>query len=110
VAFAHVKKIYIIVVLECLLILVWWYSETKMQQRAVMFGGSSHLYDLLSSHAITAIVALPLFFVGYILSPRIPGFAAASSSVRVVAISIATVILYCLIWFALNWEVRPPTI
>jgi len=44
-----VKKIYIIVVLECLLILVWWYSETKMQQRAVMFGGSSHFYDLLSS-------------------------------------------------------------
>jgi hypothetical protein len=102
--------IYIVVVIECLLILVWWYSETKMQQRAVMFSGGSHFYDLLSCHAITAIVALPICFVGYVLTFRVPRFAGVSSSIRAVAVFTAAVIIYSLVWFALNGQVRPPTI
>jgi hypothetical protein len=103
-----VKKRYIVIVLEFVLIAAWQYAETKLDQRAVMFDASRRqLYDLLSCHAITAVVALPLFSLGYILAPRIPRFAASSFSIRVVTLFVAALVIYCLVWFALNGKVRP---
>jgi hypothetical protein len=106
-----VKKRYLIIALEFVLIAVWWYSESKMDQRDVMFDGSRRqFYDLLSCHAITAVVALPLFCVSYIFIPRIPRFAACSVGVRTATLSASAIAIYFLVWSVLNWPIRPASL
>jgi hypothetical protein len=104
-----VKRRYVIIAVEFVLIAIWWYSDSKMQQRAVMFDATRlQLYDLLSCHAITAIVALPLFFVSYNFIPHIPRFAACPVSIRAATMSVAAIVIYSLVWCVLNWPIRPP--
>ena len=104
-----VKKRYVIIALEIVLFAIFVYASNKMDRRAVMFDSDLlRFYDLVSSHAITAFIALPLFCVGYIFMPRIPRFAACSVGVRRVTFSAAAIAIYCVVWCVLNAPIRPP--
>ena len=104
-----VKTRYVIIALEFVLFAIFIYASDKLDRRAVMFDPNRRqFYDLLSSHAITAFVALPLFCVSYIFIPRIPRFAACSVGIRTATFMAAAVAIYCIVWSVLNWPVRPP--
>jgi len=104
-----VKKRYVIIALEVVLFAIFVYASDKMDRRAVMFDSSQRqFYDLVSSHAITAFFALPLFCVSFIFMPRIPRFAACSVGVRKVTFSVAAIAIYSLVWCVLNSPIRPP--
>jgi hypothetical protein len=104
-----VKKRYVIIALEVVLFSIFVYASDKLDRRAVMFDSSRRqFYDLLSSHALTAFVTLPLFCVSYIFMPRIPRFAACSVGIRRATFSAAAIAIYCVVWCVLNAPTRPP--
>ena len=104
------KKKYIIFSAEFVLIAVFVYASDKLDRRAVMFDASKRqLYELLSCHALTAAITLPLYFVSAIFIRKISKFATSSVRTRAVMLSVAAVAIYCSVYFILNsseWPTR----